>query len=72
MLKYYNLDHKYDTVKEWYDGYRFGNVDVYCPWDVISYVDDLTDDPDIPQRITGLIPAAMMLSVISLKRLETG
>ena len=50
MLKYYNLDHKYDTVKEWYDGYRFGNVDVYCPWDVISYVDDLTDDPDIPPK----------------------
>ena len=50
MLKYYDLDDRYDTVKEWYDGYRFGNVDVYCPWDVISYVDDLTDDPDIPPK----------------------
>ena len=30
----------YETVKEWYDGYRFGNVDVYCPWDVINYCDD--------------------------------
>lgn len=50
MLKYYDLDDRYDTVKEWYDGYRFGNVDVYCPWDVISYVDDLTDDPDISPK----------------------
>ena len=50
MLRYYDLDDRYDTVKEWYDGYRFGNVDVYCPWDVISYVDDLTDDPDIPPK----------------------
>ena len=28
-------------VKEWYDGYRFGNAEIYCPWDVINYVDDL-------------------------------
>lgn len=45
MLEYYGLSGKYDTVKQWYDGYRFGNVDVYCPWDVISYCDELTDDP---------------------------
>lgn len=41
MLNYYDLRESYDTVKAWYDGYRFGNVDVYCPWDVISYVDAL-------------------------------
>lgn len=41
MLKYYELDDKYDVIKEWYDGYRFGDVDVYCPWDVISYVNKL-------------------------------
>ena len=29
-------------MKEWYDGYRFGNADIYCPWDVINYVDDLS------------------------------
>lgn len=45
MLEYYGLGFKYDTVREWYDGYRFGNADVYCPWDVISYCDELTDDP---------------------------
>lgn len=42
MLKYYDLEEKYHAMKEWYDGYHFGNVDVYCPWDVISYCDELT------------------------------
>ncbi len=46
MLRYYGLGKRYDTVKEWYDGYRFGNVDVYCPWDVINYCDDLAADPE--------------------------
>ncbi len=35
----------FTEVKEWYDGYRFGNADIYCPWDVINYVDDLISDP---------------------------
>ena len=37
MLSYYGLDAHYDTVKAWYDGYRFGSTSVYCPWDVIKY-----------------------------------
>lgn len=41
MLEYYGLGEKYDMVKEWYDGYRFGDADVYCPWDVINYVSGL-------------------------------
>lgn len=41
MLEYYELIDRYDTVKQWYDGYRFGGSDVYCPWDVICYVDKL-------------------------------
>ncbi len=45
MLHYYQQDELYNTVKEWYDGYRFGNVDVYCPWDVINYCDEHLDDP---------------------------
>lgn len=45
MLGYYGLDERYEAIKDWYDGYRFGNVDVYCPWDVINYCDELTDDP---------------------------
>ena len=46
LLAYYGLEDKYEKVKEWYDGYHFGDVDVYCPWDVISYCDELTDDPE--------------------------
>ncbi|MFG6358309.1 MAG: ATP-binding protein [Acetatifactor sp.] len=41
MLAYYDLSDKYETIRDWYDGYRFGDVDVYCPWDVIYYVDKL-------------------------------
>ena len=37
MLSYYGIEECYDTVKEWYDGYQFGEPDVYCPWDVINY-----------------------------------
>lgn len=50
-LEYYGLKDQYDTVKEWYDGYKFGNVNVYYPWDVINYCDDLRDDPEMePQN----------------------
>ena len=50
MLEYYGLSEHYGEVKEWYDGYRFGNVEVYCPWDVINYCDLLKVDPDaLPQ-----------------------
>ncbi|MCD8335804.1 MAG: ATP-binding protein [Lachnospiraceae bacterium] len=45
MLGYYGLMDKYDAARDWYDGYRFGKVDVYCPWDVINYCYELTGDP---------------------------
>ena len=41
ILEYYELSEHYDEIKIWYDGYRFGNVEVYCPWDVINYCDEL-------------------------------
>ena len=44
MLKYYDLSDHYDTIKEWYDGYRFGKTEVYCPWDVLCYCDALLGD----------------------------
>lgn len=50
MLEYYDFSDKYDEVKEWYDGYQFGNVGVYCPWDVINYCDTLRADPDAKPR----------------------
>ena len=48
MLHYYGQDTHYETVKEWYDGYRFGNADVYCPWDVINYCDVHRRNPMLP------------------------
>lgn len=45
MLSYYGLQDAHAAVKEWYDGYQFGNVSVYCPWDVIRYCDALRADP---------------------------
>ena len=45
ILSDYNLSDHYLQIREWYDGYRFGNVDIYCPWDVINYVDRIKDDP---------------------------
>ena len=50
MLDYYGFSDRYDEVKEWYDGYQFGNVGVYCPWDVINSCDTLKADPDAQPR----------------------
>lgn len=47
LLDYYELPQLYDTVKEWYDGYHFGNVNVYCPWDVINYCDAARANPSV-------------------------
>ena len=51
LITYYECADKYESIKEWYDGYRFGNVDVYCPWDVVSYLRSLrTNREAIPQN----------------------
>ncbi|EEG94271.1 hypothetical protein ROSEINA2194_01909 [Roseburia inulinivorans DSM 16841] len=44
MLKYYHCTERYSDIKEWYDGYHFGNADIYCPWDVINFVKKLLTD----------------------------
>ena len=49
-MKFYGLSSFKDVIRDWYDGYRFGNVDVYCPWDVINYCDELLADPAAPQK----------------------
>ena len=45
MLTCYGLENHHAEACEWYDGYRFGEQDVYCPWDVINFCDDLCSDP---------------------------
>ena len=50
MLACYGVESRYELVREWYDGYRFGQLDVYCPWDVINYISSLRWDADaLPQ-----------------------
>lgn len=50
LLRYYGQEKYYETVKEWYDGYRFGNVAVYCPWDVINFCSDHLADPGLEPK----------------------
>ena len=50
LLEYYNLEEKFDILKEWYDGYRFGQTDVYCPWDVINQCDKFLEAKDAPME----------------------
>lgn len=51
LLAYYECTEKYQSVKKWYDGYRFGNMEVYCPWDVVCYLRRLrTDKEAAPQN----------------------
>ena len=45
LLEAYHLESHMEETKEWYDGYHFGNADIYCPWDVISHVDRLCGEP---------------------------
>ncbi len=51
MLERLGLSEYYDATREWYDGYRFGQQDVYCPWDVINWCSQLLNSSDhIPQN----------------------
>ena len=47
MLRHYQLEDKADIVKKWYDGYRFGSSEIYCPWDLINYCSDITKKPSL-------------------------
>lgn len=50
MLEYYGFGNKLQTIRQWYDGYEFGSVSVYCPWDVVNYISDLLSEPDLPPQ----------------------
>ncbi len=47
LLAYYGVMDHYESVKRWYDGYQFGNVEVYCPWDVLNHCDRIRISPDV-------------------------
>ena len=50
MLSYYGIEKSFDEIKEWYDGYHFGEADMYCPWDVINQCDKLRVWSDAPME----------------------
>ena len=50
LLEFYGLSAYKDVIRDWYDGYRFGDTDVYCPWDVINYCDELLAAPSTPPK----------------------
>lgn len=50
LLDFYGLKAYGEVIREWYDGYLFGKMNVYCPWDVINYCDELLADPKAPPK----------------------
>lgn len=46
LLAYYHQEDRFEETRKWYDGYRFGNAEIYCPWDVINHVDRINADPE--------------------------
>ncbi len=50
LLRYYGVEDRFPDMKEWYDGYRFGDADIYCPWDVIVQCGRLRDARDAPME----------------------
>ena len=67
MLSDYGLEVHHQEAREWYDGYRFGGQDVYCPWDVINYVYALRVDPQAEPKAYWLNTSgnAMVRELIS-------
>ena len=86
ILQYYGQETHYTEVKEWYDGYRFGKADVYCPWDVLNYCRDLLKDEqaqpknywlntsgnDVIEHFIDSVNGQQMLTKIELERLISG
>ena len=83
MLNYYGFADKYEAVKEWYDGYLFGESEIYCPWDVINYVSLLRSEPDAAPRpfwintsgndiIRSILHRATQTTRLEMERLVAG
>lgn len=53
-----------ENIRKWYDGYHFGDFDVYCPWDVMNYLLERSTIHRLSRSVIGKIPAIMQLSVL--------
>lgn len=70
MLEYYGMTGLYNEVKKWYDGYLFGKINVYCPWDVVNYVRDHLFDKDIPAKMYWVNTSGNDIIRMLLKRAD--
>lgn len=83
MLDYYGFPDRYETIREWYNGYLFGNTGIYCPWDVINYIALLRSEPDVEPRsfwintsgneiVRSFLGKATQTTKLELERLVAG
>jgi len=61
LLSITGLSNRAKEVKNWYNGYRIKNTEIYCPWDVLNYVSDLQADKTHLQDVIGKTPAITIL-----------
>lgn len=72
ILEYYGIEDAYGEMKEWYDGYHFGDTDVYCPWDVINHCRNLLSDPDVKPKAYWNNTSSNALVKLFIDRADTG
>ena len=72
MLTFYGLESRCDEAREWYDGYRFGEQSVYCPWDVINYCYDLRSDPRAEPKAYWLNTSGNAMVRSLIQKAKTG
>ena len=72
MLTFYSLERHCDEAREWYDGYLFGEQNVYCPWDVINYCDDLRSDPQAEPKAYWLNTSGNAMVRSLIQKAKTG
>lgn len=72
MLTFYSLERHCDEAREWYDGYRFGEQNVYCPWDVINYCYALRSDPQAEPKAYWLNTSGNAMVRSLIQKAKTG
>ena len=72
LLDYYDLGDAYGRIRQWYDGYRFGQTDMYCPWDVINYCFDMRADEELQPQNYWAHSSGNDAVTEFVRRLDTG
>ncbi len=72
LLRYYGLTEHYAKIREWYDGYRFGREEIYCPWDVVNCCRDIIGDPQVEPQNYWANSSSNDVVREFVKRMDTG